>query len=350
MASLRARLPIVHVLVAVVLFAAGWSLAACGFGLSSGAGGGGVSDPAVAATVNGRPIYKEDVREYAVHRGWVEDGAPVTEGSEHYHAALDILIEQRLFAMEALHKGLERQPDVRRRIENARETVLAAAVYEEIEQEAGSEERIEQLYEDYLQQVNAPEEYHLRQLALRTREEAQVAHQRLSEGNEEFGRLAYELMTDANGGDIGWHVLEYFGEPVRNALAGSSEGDLVGPVQFGDHWFIFRIDGRRSQGGRSLAELRPLIVEWLRYDETRKRYERLYRDARIERPRRAEPGDAEAPAPRAPSRPRPDTPPSLGGEPPPFPFPVRPGAETPAPQAGPAPQAEPAPQQAQDPS
>src|SRR5688572_564810 len=98
--------------------AIGLMLSACGLGRDGQGDGEGIRDPIVAATVNGRPIYREDVRAYAVAVGLLEETEDLAGNSQAYEPALDRLIEQRLFSMEAEARGLDREPDIRRRIEN----------------------------------------------------------------------------------------------------------------------------------------------------------------------------------------------------------------------------------------
>src|SRR5690606_1586015 len=91
------------------------------------------------------------------------------------------------------------------------------------------------------------------------------------------------------------------------------------------------------QGAESLEALRPVIVRWLLWQETMQLRERLERDARIVLVREpdtgVEPGgDVQAPADAQtsePVRPRaPDATTPSGQAPPPFPFPIGPGAVT----------------------
>src|SRR5512134_2717157 len=103
----------------------GLMLSARGLGRDSGGDNAGVRDPVVAATVNGRPIYIEDVRSHAVARGLLQEGEDLDANSDAFYFALEELVQFRLFAMEAEARGLDREPDVRRQLENARERVLA---------------------------------------------------------------------------------------------------------------------------------------------------------------------------------------------------------------------------------
>lgn len=342
----------------LVMTLAALTLAGCGLGRNnSGGQGSGVRDPIVAATVNGRPIYVEDVRAHAVSRGWIGETEDLDANSDAASLALEELIQIRLFAMEAEARGLDRQADIRRQLENARERVLAAAIYEEIAQKAADPATIERLYRENSSQLGQGDEVHLRHIQFSTREAADAAKRRLEQG-ERFEALAFELSverdTAPDGGDLGFRALSDLTPQMRQEIERSSVGQLIGPMQLDDgSWHLFRMDDRRTIGGPSLEQLRPRITQWLAWQETTQLNERLARDARIERLRQPEEGmepagEVTAPADAAPSAPStPEiTAPQAGAPPPPFPFPnatpstgaQSSGASTPAPaQTAPAP-------------
>jgi peptidyl-prolyl cis-trans isomerase C len=320
------------------------ALAGCGLGQNSGSDNAGtVGNPIVAATVNGRPIYVEDVRQYAVSRGWIQETEDLSANSDAATLALEELVQIRLFSMEAEGRGLDRQPGIRRQLENARERVLAAAIYEEIAQHAVDPARIEQLYREHANQLGRGDEVHLRHMQFETREAADAAKRRLDQG-ERFEALAFELSIERDsapdGGDLGFSAIGDLTATMREQIERATVGGLIGPIQLQDGWHIFRVDDRRSAGGPSLEELRPRISQWLAYQETAQLTERLSRDARIEYMQRGnEPAtpveeDAGAPATAEPARPAPSPAPQnrppLGQAPPPFPFPLASGAAEPA--------------------
>jgi peptidyl-prolyl cis-trans isomerase C len=272
--------------------------------------------------------------------------------SQAYNEALERLIEQRLFAMEAEARGLDREADIRRQIENMRDFVLARAIYEEIDQRATDPEMAERLYRQHQNQLGQGAEVRLRHIVFPSREAADAAKRRLDQG-ERFEALAFELSINresgSDGGDLGFAALSDVSPPIRAAVERGNVGELLGPIQVEETWHLVRIDDRRERGGPSLEELRPRIVEWLRFEEISTLRERLERDARIERMSQPEvaldPGE-ETPAPAdaepaEPVRPTPDAPAGSGQTPPPFPFPMGPGGvtgNTPPAQEQPAPQ------------
>ncbi|HVY86590.1 MAG TPA: peptidylprolyl isomerase [Caulobacterales bacterium] len=315
-------------------------LSACGLGRGPDTGGGtGVTNPVVAATVNGRPIYVEDVRSYAVQRGLLQEGQDLDANSDAFYFALEELIQFRLFAMEAEARGLDREPDVHRRLENARERVLAAAIYDEIDQRANDPQAIERLYRENAGRLGQGQEVHLRHIQFDSKEAADAAKRRLDQG-ERFEALAFELSTDrgtaADGGDMGFVQVNDLAQPIRELEERTSVGQIAGPVQVENTWHLIRVEDRREKGAPSLEELRPRIIQWLRFQEISQLQERLERNARIDRMREREEsvepgGEVSEPA----SSPTTEGPPSANAPdahappgqhaPPAFPFPMGPG-------------------------
>ncbi len=333
----------------------GLTLTACGLGRDSSGDGAGINDVVVAATVNGRPIYIEDVRAYAVAVGLMQEGEDIDANSDAFYTALDALIQARLFAMEAEARGLDRDPSIRRQLELAREQVLAGAIYEEIDQRARDPDAIRRLYDENVNRTAQGYEVHIRLMQFGTRELADAAKRRLDSG-ERFEALAFELSSHRDsapdGGDMGWNALSDLATPIRAAVDELNPGSVVGPIEHDGEWYIVRLENRREHGVESLEELRPRIITWLQFQEISRLHERLERDARIERLREpdvaADPGE-ETPAPadaqQEPVRPAPDAAAPPGQSAPPFPFPA--GAPDPTPQQQAPPPAAQAPAQQQ---
>ncbi|HRK65756.1 MAG TPA: peptidylprolyl isomerase, partial [Terricaulis sp.] len=261
-------------------------LSACGLGRDNGGESGAIDDPVVAATVNGRPIYIEDVRAHAVARGLMQEGEDLDANSDAFFFALEELIQVRLFAMEAEARGLDRDAHVRRQLENARERVLASAIYEEIDQRAVDPAAIERLYRENSNRLGGDQEVRLRMMRFPSREEAENAVRRLNQG-ERFEVLAFELSTERNtapdGGDIGFRSVNDLLPQVRQAIERTNVGDLIGPLEIDGGWHVMRLEDRRSGPLPSLESLRPRIVNWMRFQEISTLHEELERGARIVR-------------------------------------------------------------------
>jgi peptidyl-prolyl cis-trans isomerase C len=254
--------------------------------------------------------------------------------------------------MEAEARGLDREPDVRQRLENAREQVLASAIYDDLDSRATNPEAVERLYRENMSRLDQGQEIHLRHIQFETREMADAAKRRLDQG-ERFEVLALTLSLDAetraDGGDLGFRAVSDLAPQVRQMTQNAHVGDVMGPVQIGETWHLIRVDDIRERGAPSLESLRPRIIEWLRFQEISQLQDRLAADARIERLREPEVGmepegeltvPADATAPVGEATPQEEAP-RPGAPAPPFPFPMGPGGVTGgAPEQSPPPAAQ----------
>ncbi|MBL8549689.1 MAG: peptidylprolyl isomerase [Hyphomonadaceae bacterium] len=308
------------------LLAAAFALAAlAGCGMGGGAPKGGTrqtnfDNSFVAAKVNGRPIYVEDVRTYAVANGMLPDNQELDATSDIYHLALHDLITQKLFALEAESRGLDREAQVRRELEKGREQILANAVLRELDEKANDPATIERLYRENTKQLGETQEIQWRQIQLATREAAQNAKRRLEEGGAEntFERLAFELSRDrataSEGGEMGWSSIEDLPDGIRQAAESARLATTAGPVQSPVGWHLIQVLDRRRRGVPSLAALRSRIIDWLRFEETNRLRARLESTARIElatdpntgvAPTAEADAPADSPPPREPDQGRP---------------------------------------------
>ena len=282
------------------------ALVACGPAqtpLTEGARGPGLEDEQVVARVNGRPIYEEDVLVEAIGRGLIREGEELDQKSSVYQQLLDDLIETKLLAFEAEARRLDRSMDARRRLDIARERILASVLNEEVATKAVKESAIQRMYRSQIDLLGQGREIRARRIVLASEDAALAAKRRLETG-ESFEALAYEISIDrvtaADGGDLGFFLLESTPDPIRNALQEGRVKQILGPIKTDEGWQILRIDERRETAPPSLDLLRPKIVEWLMFDEQRQLVEKLRRSARIEKlidtpPSIGAPGSADAP-------------------------------------------------------
>lgn len=248
------------------------------------------ADATIAARVNGRPIYQEEVREFAVARELIQPTEDLAVGSDAYLVTLEELIQVGLFALEAQRRGLDREPEVSRQIRGMtaespiRDRILAGAMYEAIDREASDPEEVERLYNENASRLGGAE-VRLAHIQLPSEEAAAAARRRLEQG-ERFEALAFELSTDRDsapdGGDLGFRLESDLRSTVNEAVANASVNQVVGPIQVDSTWHLFRVVDRRATGSPSLEELRPRIIEWLRYQRMTELQERLEREYRVE--------------------------------------------------------------------
>ena len=306
--------PLAMVLAVVAVVSAA-GLSGCGIGARHRAkDGASTAAPIVAATVNGKPIYISDVEAEATVRGMIREGEDFDPTSDPFYQILEDLIETRLFAMEAEKRQLDRNADVRHRLDRARELILAGALNDEIRNTALDEAAVERMYRDQVRLLRSGREVHVRDAVFATKEAAQAAKRRLDAGGTTFEEMAFNLSVDrvtgAEGGDMGFVLPEALEDGLRQAAGGTAVGQVAGPFQAKDGWHLLKVEERREEAPPSIESLRPKIEQWLMFEEQRRLVEKLKNQARIERIIEDNGGVSASrnnPAPDSAGAPRPDT-------------------------------------------
>ena len=106
----------------------------------------GASNDIAVATLNGETIWAGDVRAAAADGGFGPANPPVA--SEAFRHALDEVIDRRLLAAEAVRRGLDRDPGLRRRLAADRERVLGDAVLRATIAKVVTPEAVSGLYQE----------------------------------------------------------------------------------------------------------------------------------------------------------------------------------------------------------
>jgi peptidyl-prolyl cis-trans isomerase C len=98
-------------------------------------------------------------------------------------------------------------------------------------------------------------------ILLATRDEAEAARARVTEGGEDFAAVARELSTDqataANGGALGWFTREEMVAPFAEAAFALEPGAISEPVETEFGWHIIQVADRDSE--RPLTDPRSIV-------------------------------------------------------------------------------------------
>jgi peptidyl-prolyl cis-trans isomerase C len=323
-----------------------------------------LEDSAVAAIVNGEPIYVSDVELEAEAQGLVEPGEKTLEvDSAEFNRVLDQLIDVRLLAVEARTRGLDEDPHVRQRLQAARDRILGNVLVEDIVAERVGAAEIRKMYEEQVAIMELGEEARVRHILAPTKEAIDAVVAELKTGKD-FAVLAANKSADdvtrLDGGDLGYMKEDESTPEFARAIRNTPTGGVSRPFETQEGWHVIKVEERRPEQPPSMEELRPLILEYLTRMQLDDVLKELRQKAQIQRSaspqndpldtdpfllapegadrRPAEPArpsgpltfDAAAPE-AAPSEP---APPADAGQaaPPATPAPVQPAPATPAPQ------------------
>ncbi|MEM9739833.1 MAG: peptidylprolyl isomerase [Pseudomonadota bacterium] len=242
-------------------------------------------DGAVAAVVNGDPIYLADIELEATAQGAIATGEPIGIGHPAFQTILDQLIDQRLMAQEAVGKSLDLEANAERRLEAARERVLGNLLVEHLVARNVTEERIREMYAEQAALQQIEDQVRVALILVDTEDEAVRVRERVTTG-EEFAVVAFEVSTDTatriEGGELGYVQPNLMGEPFASTIADTAVGDVSEPFETDKGWNLIKVEDRRTPAPRSLEEMRPDLVTFLTLGEISQILKTLREEAVVE--------------------------------------------------------------------
>ncbi len=107
------------------------------------------------ARVNGEPLWTSDVRREAWDLGLAAPGEALARADPRFGQALDERIDEVLLATEAVRRGLDRPPEVRRRLAAARERMVGDLLLTAVVSRAADPGRVAKLRRDLAAEAGA---------------------------------------------------------------------------------------------------------------------------------------------------------------------------------------------------
>ncbi|MGD2134028.1 MAG: peptidylprolyl isomerase [Maricaulaceae bacterium] len=225
---------------------------------------------AVAAEVNGTPIYVSDVRREGVAQGLIERRDPLGPGSPLYTQLLEELVDQRLLALEAVRRGLDDTDESRRRVAAAREQILGNILVENVVDTAVTEDAVRRMYEEQVDIRQLGDEVRARHILLDTLDQANDIVERLNNG-ESFAQLALDYSRDQTtrleGGDLGYFTPEMVASAFARVAFSTEVGEISEPFRSEYGWHVLKVEDRRAEEAESFEEMRPRIVRFMTFQE-----------------------------------------------------------------------------------
>lgn len=241
---------------------------------------------AVAALVNGRPIYVSDVQLEAEAQDMVEKNGKLEVDSAEFNQVLDQLIDVKLLAMEAESRGLDEDPSSRHRLESAREHILGNILVDALVDEKVDEAAIKKMYDAQIAIWELGDEAHIRHIVTATKDEIDDVVAQLTKGAD-FTVLASKVSIDEStrmeGGDLGYMTEDEAAPGFAKAIRTTPTGGLSKPFEDDMGWHVAKIDDRRKQSPPSIEELREPILKHLTMVQIGEELKLLRTKAKIEK-------------------------------------------------------------------
>jgi peptidyl-prolyl cis-trans isomerase C len=250
---------------------------ACGPGGEPEADAPTASSEAVA-TVDGTAITRDDLRLFMDH---------FSRRPRDPEVGLDELIELHVLAREAERRGLDRDEDVRRRLELARAGTLASALTDRIRTDHGiTEDDIRREYEAVVE-ADTRTEYRVRHILVEDEAQARGLIERIREGAP-FAELAEEFSSDRvsnrAGGDLGWIDTETMPAPFVEAVRALEPGQVTPePVQTKSGWHVILLEETHRKDPAPYQRVRWQVLDVLIRRHVREQIDALREAADVTR-------------------------------------------------------------------
>jgi peptidyl-prolyl cis-trans isomerase C len=223
-------------------------------------------DP-ILARIEGRYVHLSEIEAAARAGGFLRPNETLTPQMAFDRELVESYVEQRLLAGAARNEGLHRMPSVTRRVNAARDRVLASAFMEERIDEAVTPETVERLYNAQSDVTRLGDEVRASHIVVETGEQADEILA-LIKGGADFAELARERSIDkstaAYGGDLGWFTRAMMTPALSKAAFSTRTGEVAAPFQTEFGWHILKVAGRRPSGGIPFDQVKDGIEEFLR--------------------------------------------------------------------------------------
>lgn len=230
---------------------------------------------AVLAEVNGEAITSVEFdREASALPPYMR---PILETPSGRKQFLESLITRNLLLQEAMRRGIDRRPEVVRRLGQARRSIVLEALLREVGEKAPglSEETLKKRYEEHGEEYRAGERVRVRQIQFRDKGQAEAAAKK-SKNGEPFEQLMKEAETlGGKASELGFVEREETDPEFEKAAFAAAPGSVVGPVRTIYGFHLIEVLEKRPAGPIPFEEVREKIADELRESAQREAFEQL---------------------------------------------------------------------------
>lgn len=276
---------------AVIAVVLALSIPACEGGGGAGAGKG-ANTPAgaaaqqdigeVLATVDGLEVGSIEFEQSAARKQPTE-GDKLTEADK--KEVLDRLVDEKLLYLEALKKGLDKDPKVQKVMVN---TLLRQDVYGSVRNSDFKDEDLQKYYEDHKDEFIVPEKVQIKRILIKISDqrpdaaaetEAKRIVAELSKAPDSFKDLASKFSEDPyrrRGGDVGF--VAQTGKPgldpaVVDKAFTMKVNEISAPFKSSEGWNIVQVANRRERVERTFQQMKGSVLRKVKNDKLKALYD-----------------------------------------------------------------------------
>ncbi|MCX7913119.1 MAG: peptidylprolyl isomerase [Thermodesulfovibrionales bacterium] len=159
---------------------------------------------------------------------------------------VDELVKKELLYLEAKKRGLDRDKEFQKRLEEFKKiTLINALLDKEIEASPQvTEEEIKDYYEKNKEDFIINKQIRVSQILVKTEEDLNKVKEKLDKG-EDFAKIASEMSADKTsrkaGGDIGFIKRGELSQDIERVIFSLKKGEISSPLKVNDGYRIIKI-------------------------------------------------------------------------------------------------------------
>lgn len=238
-------------------------------------GPGGSPRERVLAEVNGERITEADFDREA--ENLPPYMRPILETPNGKRQFLESLITRDLLLQEAMRRGIDRRPEVRSRLGQARRSIVLEALLREVAEKAPglSEEAMRKHYEENRENYEAGDRVRIRQILYRDRALAEAAARKAKAGEPFEQLMGAAEAAGEKASDLGFVERGETDREFEEAAFAAPANSVIGPVRTVYGYHLLQVLEKKPAGQKPFEEVREEIAGELRESAQREAFEGL---------------------------------------------------------------------------
>lgn len=219
---------------------------------------GDLADTAVVATVDGKNITLGDVRALAKDVPQLSN----LPFEMIYPQILNNMINTRVMLTGAAKAGIEKDPDIVKAMQMAKEQILSQAYLSKQLESEMTDEALQDLYKNEMRNFERQEEISARHILVGSKKEADDVIVQLKAGVD-FAMLANQKSMDKDnkGGQLGYFTKNMMIPEFGNAVFAMKKGELSAPIKTPFGWHVVLVEDRRLAAPPSFEDVKDQLKQ-----------------------------------------------------------------------------------------
>ena len=190
------------------------------------------------------------------------------EGEGGKEKLLDEIVKKEILYQEALKKGIDKDPEFTKKLEEFKKLTLVSELLEkEIMSKAKvSDQDVKDYYEKHKEDFTTTSQIKASHILVKTEDEARKVRERLKKG-EKFEAIAKKESIDKasakNGGELGYFSKGQMVPEFEKAAAGMKQGEISEPVKTSFGYHIIKVTDKKAGPVIEFDRIKEIILQRL---------------------------------------------------------------------------------------